>query len=127
MNWFEGKLLNIYLLKLTQVTGFGFTKSPIYDKDKNLLNSAKRSRYLKVAYVDDYSDELDPTKDLYCNRDTKKFICAINDTLVQNTSLVTLSFSFVLILTLIFFRKKREHMVNGQPTKFLDSGKLDEF
>lgn len=110
-----------------QATGFGYAERPLFDKNNNLLNSVHVNRYLKVAYVTDYTLERDPREDLFCREDATKFICATNETLVPNTTVATLPFTRFKFLPHSPSFAKSEHMVNGEPTQFTDSGKFNEF
>lgn len=67
-----------------QTTGWGYTDPPVYNKHDYLLKKTDRSRYLKVAYVVDFSRRKDDPA-LLCKEDVNYIICAFNDTLVLNS------------------------------------------
>ena len=70
-----------------QVTGWGLTEPPEYDKNYYRLNDPKKSRYLKVAYVRDHTKKKRLPGEPFCDfeevRQTQ-MICVYNLTLVLN-------------------------------------------
>lgn len=76
-----------------QITGWGYTKSPIMDNDNFLLNDAKKSRFLRVAYVQDITTKNDRTA-LGCNLDETKVICGYNFTSVLNSDFLPIFCGF---------------------------------
>lgn len=66
---------------ILQIIGWGYTIAPLYDKDDQRLNNPKKSRYLKMGYVRDHTNEKE------CDKEYKKTqICVLNGTSAFNDS-----------------------------------------
>ena len=70
-----------------QITGWGYTEAPLYDKDSYLLNNPKRSRQLKLAYVQDRTQSKIGHRTV-CKENKTEKICVFNQTSVQKATFV---------------------------------------
>lgn len=77
-----------------QITGWGFTDFPIVDKNGLILNNLKKSRFLRVAWVDDYTPERGEPDGDVCDKDETKIICVYNGTWVPNSDFAKFSVGF---------------------------------
>ena len=77
VSWFENEFnLNS---EIVQITGWGITEPPIFNKNDKIINHPKLPRRLKLAYV------RDRTQENVCPSDKIQKICVNNGTLVLNS------------------------------------------